>query len=361
MSNGYVLGTPRLFSKYAYDWWWHHFYATNPKTGEERGFFLEFFVMNPSLNTPGPQFFPKTPCYVMVKCGCWPTPHCPRGKQINAFFPISALTASTDCLDLRIGPDISTTETRLTGCVEVERGYAKSRARLFSDSGRMSWDLRVKKKTSFDPGYATRGISRFVNLFDMFWYVKGTDAEYQGWIECDGQRFITRYATSYGYQDKNWGRSFTDPWLWLSCHCVKTHDGRVIRGASLVVGGTHPTVLHNAWFSDKHLLVFWHRPRHEPIVFNFTKPWTFGGETQWSVHRGRDRLTWRISCTREDTTLDIVVWCDHKSLINIHYEDPRGHIEFPKLFNGGYGRGTLTVNKTMTFLLERCGCEFGQV
>lgn len=36
-------------SKCGYDWWWHSFTAHNAKTGEEKPFFLEFFICNPSL------------------------------------------------------------------------------------------------------------------------------------------------------------------------------------------------------------------------------------------------------------------------------------------------------------------------
>ena len=37
----------RGFSKKGYDWWWHSFTAIDSKTGEEKQFFIEFFVINP--------------------------------------------------------------------------------------------------------------------------------------------------------------------------------------------------------------------------------------------------------------------------------------------------------------------------
>ena len=35
--------------KKGYDWWWHSFTAINHKTGEEKPFYIEFFLCNPKL------------------------------------------------------------------------------------------------------------------------------------------------------------------------------------------------------------------------------------------------------------------------------------------------------------------------
>ena len=34
-------------AKCGYDWWWHSFTARNEKTGEEKPFFIEYFLCNP--------------------------------------------------------------------------------------------------------------------------------------------------------------------------------------------------------------------------------------------------------------------------------------------------------------------------
>ena len=43
----YMLTGP--FRRQGYDWWWHSFTAVSEKTGEERAFFIEFFMCNPAL------------------------------------------------------------------------------------------------------------------------------------------------------------------------------------------------------------------------------------------------------------------------------------------------------------------------
>ena len=35
--------------KKGYDWWWHSFTAQDAQTGEDKAFFVEFFLCNPAL------------------------------------------------------------------------------------------------------------------------------------------------------------------------------------------------------------------------------------------------------------------------------------------------------------------------
>ncbi len=32
-----------------YDWWWHSFTAQDVETGDDKAFFIEFFICNPAL------------------------------------------------------------------------------------------------------------------------------------------------------------------------------------------------------------------------------------------------------------------------------------------------------------------------
>ena len=41
-------------AKRGYDWWWHSFTGVDEETGEEKAFFIEFFVCNPDLAEPEP-------------------------------------------------------------------------------------------------------------------------------------------------------------------------------------------------------------------------------------------------------------------------------------------------------------------
>ena len=39
---------------HGYDWWWHSFTAQDAVTGEDKPFFVEFFLCNPALGGDAP-------------------------------------------------------------------------------------------------------------------------------------------------------------------------------------------------------------------------------------------------------------------------------------------------------------------
>ena len=45
--NAFMLRGP--LARCGYDWWWHSFTAQDAETGEDKPFFIEFFVCNPAL------------------------------------------------------------------------------------------------------------------------------------------------------------------------------------------------------------------------------------------------------------------------------------------------------------------------
>lgn len=60
-----------------YDWWWHSFTAHNPVTGEEKAFFVEYFLCNPKSGGDVPVLGQSlenrdkgmSPSYLMVNAG----------------------------------------------------------------------------------------------------------------------------------------------------------------------------------------------------------------------------------------------------------------------------------------------------
>ena len=73
-----------------YDWWWHSFTAQDEETGEDKAFFIEYFICNPALGEEKPvlgqlpenKAVGKRPSYLMVKAGTWGEDHC----QLHRFF-----------------------------------------------------------------------------------------------------------------------------------------------------------------------------------------------------------------------------------------------------------------------------------
>ena len=63
--------------KQGYDWWWHSLTARHAETGEEKPFYIEYFVCNPALAEDKPvlgqhprnKAAGKKPSYLMVNVG----------------------------------------------------------------------------------------------------------------------------------------------------------------------------------------------------------------------------------------------------------------------------------------------------
>ena len=139
------------YAKRGYDWWWHSFTGYNKITGEEKPFFIEYYVINPNLfpnkavlgQRSDNKLYNVRPSYVMIKAGCWGK----DARQINNFYPSSELSIKRGLLNFQVGSCILT-ETELSGSVSVEKEEAKLYPECMTDAGTMSWNLKVNKKLS---------------------------------------------------------------------------------------------------------------------------------------------------------------------------------------------------------------------
>jgi len=228
--------------KNGYEWWWHSLVAVNDATGELEPFFIEYYVINPALGGAEPQFGqipgrPSNPSYAMIKAGKWG----PGKAQIHNFWGIDDFKASGNKMDVRIGENHAG-ESFLKGSASLEPEEAEKHPEYISDAGTMSWDLKAKEEISFSVGYGASLPFRVSNLFSMLWHVRGMKVRYEGGIVFNGQSFPVRPETSFGYQDKNWGRDYTNSWIWLNCNCFRDEDGTLLEGTSLDIGGGNPKV-----------------------------------------------------------------------------------------------------------------------
>ncbi len=208
-----------------YDWWWHSLMAKNRATGEMQPFFIEYYVINPALGgntpilgqTPANQAAGTKPSYAMIKVGTWKEG---GGVEINNFYPISQFSASIDVMNVHIGANYAN-ETALAGSAAVSAADAANHPEYMSDAGTMSWNLTAKKTVSYSLGYAAGDFSTANNVMQMAWHVNGMRTEYTGTVTFNGQIYDVTPATSYGYQDKNWGNDYTNPWIWLNCNNLR--------------------------------------------------------------------------------------------------------------------------------------------
>lgn len=203
-----------------YDWWWHSFTGVNVRTGEERSFFVEFFLCNPEFGCRAPTFgqlpFCRDngvkPSYLMVKAGAWGE----GAKQIHRFFGWNKASVSQVAPYSVLADDCFASDFVLKGSVDLSEEECAEHPEYMCSAGKMRWDLRLDKQIAFNVGYGAAKPFRAAQAFEMYWHAEGMKTAYAGEVEFDGEKYEVTPERCYGYADKNWGRGFTSPWVLLS-------------------------------------------------------------------------------------------------------------------------------------------------
>ncbi len=356
--NAYMIG--KFNSKKFYDWWWHSFCAVNRKTGELEPFFIEYYVINPGLGGDNPIFgqLPgnKKPSYAMIKAGKWGE----NRAQIHNFWGINSFKASKKEMNVQIDSNVAT-ENVLKGRVSVLREVPENHPEYMTDWGEMSWDLKVEKRLNFSVGYGASKIFRSMNLFSMFWHVQGMKAEYSGTIVYNNQPYDVIPQSSYGYQDKNWGKDYTNPWIWLNCNNFRDKDGKSLTNSSLDIGGGNPKIGPIS-LGEKILVCFYLEGRK--FEFNFTH--LLFQKQNWKCYEDENNIYWDVDVSNLKHRLKVNFSCKKDGMILVNYENPEGLKNHKKLWNGGYAQGTLELYEKKSNILlcsltgENGGCEYGR-
>ena len=365
--NGYMLSGAR--ARRGYDWWWHSFVAVNEKTGERRPYFIEYYIINPDLGAteavpgqlPANKAAGRKPSYAMIKAGRWGA----EGKaQLHNLYPVSAFSASRRRMDVSIGGHTAT-ETRIKGSVSLSDAEARAHPEYMSDAGDMSWDLEAEKVLSYSVGWGTSPFFRWLDAFNMYWHVAGMKTRYKGTVTFNGEAWKVDPETSSGYQDKNWGRDYTSPWVWLNCNSLTSRKtGRRLERSSLDVGGAQPVAFGISL--PCRLLVALH---HEGTFYewNFSKFW-MGSKQAFNCPVLDDRVEWNIDARDAKNRIEIRFACPRPTMLNVNYENPDGRKRHNALWNGGYAAGTVKLLERLngewvevdTLDGELGGCEYGE-
>lgn len=365
--NYYKLKGP--LEKKGYDWWWHSFTGYSRKTGEEKAFFIEYYVCNPSLAKEkavlGQLSENKNkgikPSYAMIKCGVWGK----NARQIHNFYPISQFVARENELRITIG-DCMLSETSMKGHCSLSEEMAYSHPEYMSDAGCMTWDLKLKKRIAYSVGYGASSFFCFLNAFEMFWHVQGMKTEYEGELTLDGEVYEVIPDKSYGYADKNWGSNYTSPWLWMSsCNLISNLTGKKLMNSAFDFGGGRPKVFGIA-LSRKLLGCFYYEGKE--YEYNFSKFWTQSRIAFSFSEEDKQNNKWTLKAKNRDSLLELVMICPKQEMLLINYEAPDGTKKHNRLWNGGTGMGRMKLYRLSgsekklidDISFYNTGCEYGE-
>lgn len=350
-------------AKQGYDWWWHSLTARHAVTGEEKPFFIEYFVCNPKLGGESPVLGQLEenkkngvkPSYLMVKAGSW-------GKdaaQLHRFFAWNDIKVSFGTPFSVEADDCYCTETEMKGHIKITD--AEDHPEWMCENGEMSWDIKIDKKVAFNVGYGAGSFFRKMQLFEMFWHAEGMKTEYSGEIVWNGEKYTVTPENSYGYADKNWGKNFTSPWLWLSSNNLTSKiTGRKLENSVFDIGGGAPKI-GPVRLKGKLLSAYYYEGKC--YEFNFSKFWTFtrtrfcSEETDTQIIWHVDQRTWRNRMVTDIT-------CEKSDMLLVNYESPDGAKRHNRLWNGGNGKGTVKLYRggklVDEVICENVGCEYGE-
>lgn len=362
--NGFQLNG--LLKRNGYDWWWHSFTAYNRQTGEEKAFYIEFFIMNPELcrdkiilgQDKNSKEKALRPTYLMVNVGSWGK----NKKQLHRFFSLSETSICKCPISIKAG-NCFLDENSTYGEVEVDAKDVKSA--MMTDVGRMKWNIKIKKEIAWNVGYGTSKFFRMINAFEMYWHAEGMKTSFEGEIEYDGEMYDVIPEKSYGYADKNWGRDFTSPWVWLSSsHLRRKSTNEELLNSAFDIGGGKPKVFG---ISLPRKLLSGYYIEGKEIEMNFSKIF-HPCETWFKFKEEKDKVFWRVIQENKSYKIEVDISCLKKDMLFINYESPKGLKLHNRLFNGGNGIGNMKIfkKKKKEYILideiecYNVGCEYGE-
>lgn len=356
-------------AKKGYDWWWHSFTAYHAVTGKPKTFYIEYFLCNPDLaeneavmvwNDPEAQKAGKRPSYCMINAGFW-------GKekgQLHRFFSWKDVRVSGKIPFHLAAGNCSCSEKHMRGSIQVSESDVRDHPEWMSDAGTMEWDIKIEKKISYNVGYGASKLFRIINAFEMFWHAEGMKTEFEGWIRLNGEEYIVRPKTCYGYADKNWGSDFTSPWVWLSSNnLISRKTGKRLDNSVFEVGGGNPKVFGIA-LGRKLLGQFYYEG--DDYEFNFSKFWT-GSRTYFECTETDTQIIWKVVQSTFRAKMVVKIVCNKEDMLLINYESPDGYKRHTRLWNCGNGFGIVKLYKRergkWQMVDDVCarsvGCEYG--
>jgi hypothetical protein len=293
----------------------------------------------------------------MIKVGTWGE----NKKQLHRFFGWNKVEIEKKKPFSIKADDCYLSETETYGKVSVSKEDSKEHKEYMSDAGTIEWNLKINKIIPYNVGYGAGKLFRKIQAFEMFWHAEGMKSEFSGEIILDGKIYKVVPEESNGYADKNWGKDFTSPWVWLSTNnCYSKKYDKKLENTVFDIGGGKPKV-GPITLNRKLLSAMYYEGKC--FEFNFSKFWTFC-RTKFECHETEEQIVWHVEQKTWRNRMVTDITCEKKDMLLINYEAPNGTKKYSRLWNGGNGKGTIMLYRKGELVDEievtDLGCEYGE-
>lgn len=357
--NMYMLKGP--LKRRGYDWWRHFFTGVNKQTGEQKAFFIEYFIINPARSPQNVVIGNNgaaRPSYVMIKAGTWGRNAC----QITNFYPSEDFHKSKRHLEISVGP-CCLSESVLAGKVECSQQDIQYHPEYMSDAGSLAWNLKLEKTITSSNNRYTNWFARNFRGSDMYWHCQGMKTDYTGFVVFNGVEYTVTPERSYGSSDKFWGKNLESPWLWLSSnHLVSQMNGQSLKNSALSVGEFCPDRFGR---KRKIMVSFVLEGKKYEFISNKNSR---NPSINYSFFDSNENLHLTMTATNRESLIDVDIFCPKADALAIMRENPMGLRCFQKMWNCGNANGKLKLfkkNKKALEILEdakiyNCGLEVNE-
>lgn len=358
--------------------WRFVFSGVERLTGNERVFFIELAMLNPWLSPsdvllgfkPRVKFSAEdiqnvlagtssaqkiqsenlvVPSYVALRAGTLGQ----GAKQICRYIPVKDVAFSSRSFDVKAA-GCRFDDSSLQGSLECSPSELNEHPEFLCNSGIISWNLRYEFALALQKGYKTK---------DLCWFIPGAKTIFSGNITLDGKEYDVIPKKSFGYIDRNWGKSYPEEWFHLSSPNISSViSGKSYQSSSFSLQGIcEGRVSLSVNFEGKEYSFSADSGKRK-----FSSPFSC---SQMPELEDGEKLHWSSSVSSRAFVVDVDVFCPARQLFVRSWEMPEGMRKTLKIFTGGTGSGEIRLYKRHgknLELLEHCRianvlCEFGQI
>lgn len=333
-------------AKQGFDVWRHCIHGVSETTGKERTFILDFGGINPQLREEEPVFAKdgtRPSYFAVMACICGE-----EGSVLTRYFPWDRVSTDTALDVLVSASDCFLSETRTMGRIEVSAEDVEKNPTVHPEAGKLIWDLKIKKPIALNLGYSTSGPLRDTEIMDAYWHTEGLISEYDGVIEWNGEKYLVKPETSYGYADKVWGKNAGPRWEYISCCDLTSKKNGKLKNSAFSFGiGTQINV---GPINTKEALAGGIYLDGETYEYNFSKMWMLT-RSHTAEKRNGKKCVFAIAEETPLSRMKLKVTCDRNQMRELRMETTAGDLR--RMLVGGDGQAELIIERKKVSLKNK--------